>query len=120
VLDPLAAEYNFDKFNTSVCLLGHSHWPIAFMQPPNSTGLCAQVRPAYFQPLYFNGGKWIINPGSVGQPRDGNPDASYALLDADEGRWEYRRVAYDVDETQRRMKQHKLPERLIQRLQHGH
>ena len=120
VLDPLSAEYNFDKFNTSVCLLGHSHWPIAFMQPPNSTGLCVQVRPAYFQPLYFNGGKWIINPGSVGQPRDGNPDASYALLDVEEGQWEYRRVAYPVDETQRRMKQHKLPERLIQRLLHGH
>jgi predicted phosphodiesterase len=120
VLDLLTAEYNFDKFNTPVCLLGHSHWPVAFMRPLNATRLCAQIRPAYFQPLHFSDGKWIINPGSVGQPRDGNPDASYALLDVEEGRWEYRRVAYDVDETQRRMKQHKLPERLIQRLQHGH
>ncbi len=120
VLDPLAAEYNFDKFNTSVCLLGHSHWPVAFLQPPDSTGMCVQIRPVYFKPLYFNGGKWIINPGSVGQPRDGNPDASYALLNVDAGQWEYRRVAYNVSETQDRMKQVHLPERLVQRLSHGH
>jgi predicted phosphodiesterase len=120
VLDPLAAEYNFDKFNTTVCLLGHSHWPVAFMQPPQAAGLCVQIRPAYFKPFQFREGKWIINPGSVGQPRDGNPDASYALLDHEAGQWEYRRVAYPVEETQRRMKQYKLPERLIQRLYHGH
>jgi hypothetical protein len=56
----------------------------------------------------------------VGQPRDGNPDASYAILDVEEGRWEYRRVAYSVAETQRKMKQYRLPARLIERLTHGH
>jgi diadenosine tetraphosphatase ApaH/serine/threonine PP2A family protein phosphatase len=90
------------------------------MQPEDARGLCAQIRPIYFQPFKFNGGKWIINPGSVGQPRDGSPNASYALLDVEEGQWEYRRVAYPVEETQRKMKQHRLPARLIDRLARGH
>ncbi len=120
VLDVLTAEYNFAQFNTAVCLLGHSHWPIAFMQPEDAASLCMQVRVPYFQPLRFNGGRWIINPGSVGQPRDGNPDASYALLDTDKGVWEYRRVGYPLAETQRKMKQYQLPARLIERLTHGH
>jgi predicted phosphodiesterase len=120
VLDVLTADYNFNKFSTAVCLLGHSHWPTAFMQPPNSPGLCVQVRPTYFEPIKFNGGRWIVNPGSVGQPRDGNPDAAYALLDIEVGRWEYRRVAYPVEETQQRMRRYKLPTRLIERLGHGH
>ena len=120
VLDPLTAEYNFGKFNTSVCLLGHSHWPTAFMQPEASKRLCVQVRPNYREPFKFNGGKWMINPGSVGQPRDGNPDAAYALLCLEEGIWEYRRVSYAIAETQQRMRQNKLPARLIERLSYGH
>jgi diadenosine tetraphosphatase ApaH/serine/threonine PP2A family protein phosphatase len=90
------------------------------MQPEGSAGLCVQIRAIYSQPFKFNGGKWIINPGSVGQPRDGNPSASYAILKVREGQWEYRRVAYPVEETQRRMKQNRLPARLIERLTHGH
>ncbi len=120
VLDTLTAEYNFNKFNTAICLLGHSHWPSAFMQPENSRGTCVQVRPTYRVPFKFNGGRWMVNPGSVGQPRDGNPDAAYALLDSKEGQWEYRRVAYPIEETQRRMRQYKLPARLIERLSLGH
>jgi len=120
VLDSLTAEYNFGRFDTPVCLVGHSHWPIAFLQPEVTPGLCVQIRATYSQPFKFNGGKWIINPGSVGQPRDGSPDASYAILDVEEGQWEYRRVAYPVAETQRKMKLHRLPPRLIERLAHGY
>jgi predicted phosphodiesterase len=120
VLDALTAEYNFSRFDTPVCLVGHSHWPLAFMQPDDSKGLCVQIRALYFQPFRFNGGKWIINPGSVGQPRDGSPDASYAILDVIEGVWEYRRVVYPVEETQRKMRQYHLPARLIERLGQGH
>ena len=120
VLDSLSAEYNFSHFGTSICLLGHSHWPVAFMQPERSNGLCVQVRPTYFQPFKFNGGKWIINPGSVGQPRDGNPDAAYAILDVEARQWEYRRVPYPVAETQRKMRLYHLPAHLIERLAFGH
>lgn len=120
VLDSLTAEYNFTRFDTSICLLGHSHWPVAFLQPEKSGGLCVQIRPTYFQPFDFNGGKWIINPGSVGQPRDGSPDAAYAMLDVEERRWEYRRAIYPVAETQDKMRKYHFPARLIERLAYGH
>ena len=60
-----------------------------------------------------------MNPGSVGQPRDGNPRASYAVLDLDEQTWTFRRVAYPIEITQERMRAHKLPQRLIDRLEIG-
>jgi diadenosine tetraphosphatase ApaH/serine/threonine PP2A family protein phosphatase len=61
----------------------------------------------------------ILNPGSVGQPRDGNADASYAVLDFEAAVWEARRVAYDVADTQARMTKYELPDRLIARLAYG-
>jgi diadenosine tetraphosphatase ApaH/serine/threonine PP2A family protein phosphatase len=61
----------------------------------------------------------IINPGSVGQPRDGNPQASYAMLDAENMTWEFRRVTYPVEITQERMRARGLPRRLIERLDMG-
>jgi diadenosine tetraphosphatase ApaH/serine/threonine PP2A family protein phosphatase len=61
----------------------------------------------------------ILNPGSVGQPRDRDPRAAYALYFPEEQIWEYHRVPYDVDSVQERMKAAKLPERHIQRLTAG-
>jgi diadenosine tetraphosphatase ApaH/serine/threonine PP2A family protein phosphatase len=61
----------------------------------------------------------IINPGGVGQPRDGDPRASYLLLDLGAGTVEFQRVAYDVEETQRRMQAAGLPPRLALRLSYG-
>jgi diadenosine tetraphosphatase ApaH/serine/threonine PP2A family protein phosphatase len=65
------------------------------------------------------GARIILNPGSVGQPRDGNPDASYALLDTDAMTWEHRRVSYPIEITQERMRARELPPRLIERLDYG-
>jgi len=61
----------------------------------------------------------LMNPGSVGQPRDGNPDASYLLLDIEAGRAEFRRVRYDIALTQRLMREVSLPPWLIERLALG-
>jgi diadenosine tetraphosphatase ApaH/serine/threonine PP2A family protein phosphatase len=61
----------------------------------------------------------ILNPGSVGQPRDGDPRASYAILDSDTSTWEYRRVEYSIEITQERMRARNLPRRLIERLDAG-
>ena len=61
----------------------------------------------------------IINPGGVGQPRDGDPRASYAIYDSGTSEvWLYR-VDYDIKATQSRMASHNLPQRLIDRLEHG-
>ncbi len=120
LLDPLAAAQNFGNFETRVCLVGHTHWPVAFFQAEGFEHLCIQIAPQWNEPIALNSGRWIINPGSVGQPRDGDPSACYALLDIETGEWEYRRVAYPVEETQRRMREARLPARLIERLSQGH
>ena len=61
----------------------------------------------------------ILNPGSVGQPRDKDPRAAYALLDTELETWRFRRVRYDFEVTQSHMRQAGLPERLIVRLAYG-
>lgn len=121
VLDPLTAELNFPLFATRVCLVGHTHVPVCFYMPEgNDDHLCEPRAPRYEQPVSFAGGRWIVNPGSVGQPRDGNPRAAYALLDLDAATLEHRRVAYPIEATQAKMRAAKLPARLIDRLAMGH
>jgi predicted phosphodiesterase len=120
ILDPLAAEQNFNMFKTRVCLVGHTHWPVAFFRAYGLERMCIQIAPQWNERIKINTGRWIINPGSVGQPRDGDPDACYALLDKDTGEWTFKRVRYPFEETQARMRQFKLPERLIERLSIGH
>ena len=61
----------------------------------------------------------ILNPGSVGQPRDNDPRAAYAILDMDTLTWRTQRVAYPIEVTQAHMRAASLPERLINRLSFG-
>jgi len=121
ILDPLTAELNFPVFKTQVCFVGHTHVPVCFYLPESSDDhLCEPWSPRYGQPISLASGRWIINPGSVGQPRDGLPYAAYAMLDLEENTLEHRRVEYPVEETQKRMRAVKLPPRLIERLAIGH
>jgi diadenosine tetraphosphatase ApaH/serine/threonine PP2A family protein phosphatase len=69
--------------------------------------------------LSLGGRKALVNPGSVGQPRDGDPRASFLLLDPDAAHLEWRRVAYDVAAVQAAMRTAGLPSPLISRLAHG-
>ena len=117
LVDETSALANFAIIETHYCLVGHSHTPLIFVEiNEKSVDLYA---PIYDQPLNLDGGRIIINPGSVGQPRDYDPRAAYAILDTDEMVWEHRRIAYDVRATQDRMTEHKLPARLVNRLQFG-
>jgi len=120
ILDSTSAEHNFSAFDTRVCLVGHTHWPAAFWQDDSPDHFCFPRPPLWQQPITLDAGRWIINPGSVGQPRDGNPRACYALLNIETNVWEYRRVAYPVEETQQHMREHGLSKRLIDRLASGH
>ncbi len=121
ILDPLTAELNFPVFKTRICLVGHTHIPTSFYMPETSDDhLCEPHAPRYGLPVSLASGRWIINPGSVGQPRDGNPHAAYAILDPDALTLEHRRVEYPVEITQSRMRASKLPRRLIERLAVGH
>lgn len=75
--------------------------------------------PPFDKPLYLGADRVIINAGGVGQPRDGDPRASYMLLDTTAMAIQHRRVAYPVDRTQAKMMEQALPERLIVRLSYG-
>jgi predicted phosphodiesterase len=117
ILDAHTAAINFDYFDTNYCLVGHTHVPIIFeSQDPNTIVLHP---PNYDGVIELNGMRVIINPGSVGQPRDSDPRAAYAILDLDEMTFEYRRVIYPVAETQARMRAAGMPSRLIKRLEFG-
>ena len=63
--------------------------------------------------------RWLLNPGSVGQPRDGNADAAYLELDLDGKRARFRRVPYPVGRTQEEIRERGLPDSLAERLAHG-
>ena len=112
------ASLNFQHFTTPYCLVGHTHSPVIFSQALNG-GLADERKPSPGERIQLEGARRIVNPGSVGQPRDGNPDAAYALLDFEAEVWDYKRVPYDVAATQFRMAGWSLPERLIARLPLG-
>ncbi len=118
ILEPLIAALNFPHFETPYCLVGHTHQPVIY-ELMSDNGDTRPVPPTYRHPRYLNGHRQIINPGSVGQPRDANPDAAYGILDVETNVFEHRRVPYNVAEVQRRMRKHDMPERLIARLEHG-
>lgn len=117
ILDRYVAEENFALFDTNYCLVGHTHVPVVYHLLPD--GECVEEAPDYAAPRPLRSERLIINPGSVGQPRDNNPEAAYAILHPYEAVWEYRRVAYDIAATQARMRAVRLPERLVSRLAYG-
>jgi diadenosine tetraphosphatase ApaH/serine/threonine PP2A family protein phosphatase len=107
---------NLDAFETRVCLFGHTHVPIVFAA---EDGLATAMPAIPDEPMQLSADRLLLNPGSVGQPRDGNPASSYLLLDTDDATARFRRVPYAIDETQRRMREQGLPMRLIERLSWG-
>jgi len=117
LLSPGAAKANFDYFQTSVCLVGHTHIPVRFRDLPGN--LCQVILPQEGETIPLGQEREIINPGGVGQPRDGDPRAAYLLLDTEQRTFEHRRVGYDIAETQRKMRAVELPKRLILRLEVG-
>jgi diadenosine tetraphosphatase ApaH/serine/threonine PP2A family protein phosphatase len=98
IFDARTAAYAMAGLAVPRCCVGHTHVPATFR---------------------IGDSKLMVNPGSVGQPRDGDPRASYALLDVDRAIVDFRRVEYAIGETQRRMHELKLPDMLADRLTFG-
>jgi diadenosine tetraphosphatase ApaH/serine/threonine PP2A family protein phosphatase len=117
ILDTYTAQENFREFYTEYCFVGHTHVPMVCELMGD--GSVEWYAPLYGQELELSESRLIINPGSVGQPRDYDPRAAYGLLDLQEMTWEFRRVPYDIELTQRRMTDAGMPRRLIQRLSQG-
>ena len=112
-----SAKENFAYFQSQFCLIGHSHVPMVFKY--DETGTCSFSQFTPNVGLALGKSRLIINPGGVGQPRDGDPRASYAIYDNETGMVRLYRVPYDIGITQTRMVKHNLPIRLVARLSQG-
>lgn len=117
VVSTRTARASFPHFNTSFCLIGHTHIPGVF--DLDRKGICLSHQLPAELHLKEGERRLIINCGGVGQPRDGDLRASYAILDNIQGILYHYRVEYDIQATQQKMIEAGLPSRLINRLSQG-
>jgi diadenosine tetraphosphatase ApaH/serine/threonine PP2A family protein phosphatase len=116
ILTEEAASATLDLTDAPLVLVGHSHVALAITQ--NGEGrISGGLAPAGSR--VDLDGRWLLNPGSVGQPRDGDPRAAWMLLDLGRRVAAFRRAEYPVDKTQAEMRELGLPEPLVARLVHG-
>jgi len=116
VLSDEGALATLELVDAPLVLVGHSHVALQVVQSEEElTGGVARGG----SELELVGVRALLNPGSVGQPRDGDPRAAFLLLDLDAQRASFRRVEYDVKRTQREMRDASLPEMLAGRLELG-
>lgn len=116
LLDLNTVVMNFGFFSTALCFVGHTHIPIAYSY--NGNGHVDWNIPQPGGPYRIEG-QTILNPGSVGQPRDRDPRAAYAIFDSEENTWQAFRVGYDVSTVQQRIIAAGLPQRHAARLGEG-
>lgn len=117
LVEPFVALMNFAYFNTQLAFVGHSHLPIAFTMDEHGDKVIRTIAEGNMEMTIS--GRAILNPGSVGQPRDRDPRASYGLFDPDESIWRIVRVEYDIPAVQKRIIDAGLPEKQALRLADG-
>jgi len=120
ILSPGEARPCFEEMGESaLCIVGHSHVSEVYVQHPGVFGVDQIEMPMGGKLDLRPGLRYIVNCGSVGQPRDGNPDASCAILDTEAMTIEIARVPYDIPAVQNKMRRAGLPRFLINRLEFG-
>jgi predicted phosphodiesterase len=117
IIDPVTAMVNFAFFDTQIALVGHSHLPLAFVVDKTNDKIDRRLLKA--GDVLQLDSRAILNPGSVGQPRDHDPRASFGILDPEAMTWELNRVEYDFKSTQAALKKAGLPAKLATRLGEG-
>jgi diadenosine tetraphosphatase ApaH/serine/threonine PP2A family protein phosphatase len=115
VTSAAAAAASLARSETPFCCNGHTHVPALFVEGPDGV---RTVRPRT-DSTYELGARCLVNPGSVGQPRDGDPRAAFAILDTVAGTVTFHRSPYRIDEAQRRMRARGLPEMFAERIALG-
>ena len=117
VLSALLAELCLDVQGHRVCLVGHSHVALSFSRAEGepATGEARRADSS----VDVATGEWILNPGSVGQPRDGDPRAAWMLLDLEDWVATFRRTSYDVGAAAAAIRAARLPDSLAERLEYG-
>jgi predicted phosphodiesterase len=117
VLSPLLAELCLDAQSNRVCLIGHSHIALSFARHDGTAATGEAHREGVT--LDIADGQWLLNPGSVGQPRDGDPRASWLLVDLDEMAVSFQRTDYDIAGAAAAIRAARLPDSLAERLEYG-
>jgi hypothetical protein len=116
---PSQALANLERFTEPICFIGHSHVQFAF-RCSRDDRRCERIVPEAGSQLNFtDNARYFVNPGSVGQPRDHDPRAAYAIFDTERQTLTFKRVAYDIKQTQEQMRDYGLPSALIYRLSIG-
>jgi diadenosine tetraphosphatase ApaH/serine/threonine PP2A family protein phosphatase len=119
IFDELDAMRAIASASRPVCLYGHTHQAIAFELADGTFRVVGPTEQSETEVHLRIGGKYLINPGSVGQPRDGDPRAAYALVDTDTRIITFVRLKYPVEVTQEKVLKAGLPEPLARRLSSG-
>ena len=117
VLSALAAELCFDATDFRISFIGHSHVALSFHRPEGEPATGTTRRDGASVDLMS--GEWLVNPGSTGQPRDGDPRAAWLMLDTDGWTASWRRAEYDIAGAQAAIRAANLPDSLAERLQYG-
>jgi predicted phosphodiesterase len=117
VLSPLQAELCLDAQPGRVALIGHSHVALSFSRLAGAPATGETRDPGH--ELDLRTGEWLVNPGSVGQPRDGDPRAAWLELDLADLRATYRRTEYDIAGAAAAIRAARLPDSLAERLLYG-
>jgi predicted phosphodiesterase len=117
VLSGLTAELCLDATDFRVSLIGHSHVALSFQRDVGEPASGSTRRGG--EELDVSNGEWLINPGSAGQPRDGDPRAAWLLLDTEAWTASWQRESYDVAGAQEAIRAARLPDSLAERLQYG-
>jgi diadenosine tetraphosphatase ApaH/serine/threonine PP2A family protein phosphatase len=119
ILDAETAYENMRFFTTPLCLVGHTHVPTIFALHEAEGRIEFSVAQHKQTVQLRPGSRYIFNPGSVGQPRDGDPRAAYAIWDTEAATLHFERAGYDIATTQRQMRTAGLPAMLAERLSYG-
>ena len=117
VLSALLAELCMTAQQHRVCLIGHSHVALSFTRPDDDVATGEPRRAG--EELDISADQWLLNPGSVGQPRDGDPRAAWMLLDLEHWTASYHRTDYDVAGAAAAIRAAGLPDSLAERLEYG-
>jgi predicted phosphodiesterase len=116
VLSEAAAFLSFRTTKAPLILVGHSHVALALSWAGENLGGGLAREGAEVD---LAEGRWLLNPGSVGQPRGGDPRAAWLLIDEEARRATFRRTPYSIEQTQAEIRERGLPEALAERLAHG-
>jgi predicted phosphodiesterase len=117
VLSALAAELCFDATDFRISFIGHSHVALSFHRPEGAPATGTTRREG--AQVDLGSGEWLINPGSTGQPRDGDARAAWLVLDTGDWTATWRRAEYDIAGAQAAIRAANLPDSLAERLQYG-